>query len=157
MFQKVFFWFWWFLYQFAPELSSCEFVFCSTAVRSEWLAVSCVSSVSDFELWFLCFCFHHGGVLCFIWLKKSILKPVSCTSRALTGKAFMHFSPVSVWSCPMGFLNPYVEMAQIMQSLSFLFTALHLPFIMSSPFSFSFLPEPVWWKKERFRSRNSGF
>lgn len=124
-------WFWWFCislpWSFLPEL-----VFCSTAVRSEWLVVSCV---------LLCyqilncgfFAFVSTMVVFYVWFFKSIVKPVSCTSKTLTGRALVRFLPVNAGSCPMGVLRPSVQMTQIMQSLSFLFTVLPSPLYYEQP------------------------
>lgn len=79
------------------------------------------------------FAFVSIMVLFYISLFKSILKPGSCTNKTLTGKVFVYFSPVNAWSCPTGFLSPYIEMAHIMQSLSFLFTVLPFPLYYEQP------------------------
>lgn len=108
MFQKMFFGFGDFCISF-PWSIRPEPVFCSVTARSEWLVIACVPPWIRFWTVVSCFCFYHGGV--YVLFLKSILRPGAGTNKTLAGKTFVHFSPVQ-------FLSPYVEMAQIMQSLS---------------------------------------
>lgn len=67
--------------------------------------------------WFLAFCsvaeilncgffaFVSTLVVVYVLFLKSILKPGSCTNKALTGCAFVRLSPVNAWSRPMGFFE----------------------------------------------------
>lgn len=109
MFQKMFFGFGDFCISF-PRSIRPEPVFCSVTARSEWLVIACVPPWIRFWTVVFCFCFYHGGV--HVLFLKSILRPGAGTNKTLASKTFVHFSPVQ-------FLSPYVEMAQIMQSLSF--------------------------------------
>lgn len=72
-------------------------------------------------------------VVFYVLFCKSILKPGSCTNKTLSGKVFVQFSPVNAGSCPAGLLSPCIDVAQIMQSLSFLFTALPFPLYYEQP------------------------
>lgn len=113
-------WVWWFRISLPWGILPAT-VPCSVAVRPEELVISYVAFF--IRLWTVIswLLFLPRWRFMFYFLNRSWRRYL-VPRRLLPGKAFVFYSPVSAWSPHLGSLSPpppRVEMAQIMQSLSF--------------------------------------
>lgn len=110
-------WVWWFRISLPWGILPAT-VPCSVAVRPEELVISYVAFF--IRLWTVIswLLFLPRWRFMFYFLNRSWRRYL-VPRRLLPGKAFVFYSPVSAWGPHLGSLSPRVEMAQIMQSLSF--------------------------------------